>query len=285
MKGFLHNGQSGRLHELAVLMLNSFNSHIVNIKTNLIMGDIGIPLKVNGSCSFFNADEGRDDMVKDFEKVMVSLSKINVLSNPNNEPVTIIGEAEDMRCVGIGTDAAVFQSENAPVYALKLYAEDKAAKVMLEEDVYRKLGNSPFFSTCYGSSGNCLVLSYEEGKTLFDCILEGIHIPEQVIQDVEEAREYARSKGLNPRDIHLKNILLQNGRAKIIDVSEYTMSGNDFRWEHLKKGYEQYYHLIDGKSVPSGVVETVRKWYNRRGKNSLSFEEITTPILKLFFKN
>ncbi|MER2028671.1 MAG: serine/threonine protein kinase [Solibacillus sp.] len=224
-------------------------------------------------------------MVKDFEKVMVSLSTINVLSNPNNEPVTIIGEAEDMRCVGIGTDAAVFQSENAPVYALKLYAEDKAAKVMLEEDVYRKLGNSPFFSTCYGSNGNCLVLSYEEGKTLFDCILEGIHIPEQVIQDVEEAREYARSKGLNPRDIHLKNILLQNGRAKIIDVSEYTMSGNDFRWEHLKKGYEQYYHLIDGKSVPSGVVETVRKWYNRRGKKSLSFEEITTPILKLFFKN
>lgn len=224
-------------------------------------------------------------MVKDFEKVMVSLSKINVLSNPNNEPVTIIGEAEDMRCVGIGTDAAVFQSENAPAYALKLYAKDKTAKVMLEEDVYRKLGNSPFFSTCYGSNGNCLVLSYEEGKTLFDCILEGIHIPEQVIQDVEEAREYARSKGLNPRDIHLKNILLQNGRAKIIDVSEYTMSGNDFRWEHLKKGYEQYYHLIDGKSVPSGVVETVRKWYNRRGKKSLSFEEITTPILKLFFKN
>jgi len=224
-------------------------------------------------------------MVKDFESVMASLSKINVLSNPNNEPVTIIGNAEDMKCVGIGTDAAVFRSENAPSYAFKLYAKDKAAKVMMEESVYRQLGDSPFFSTCFGSNGNCLILSYEEGKTLFDCILEGIHIPEQVIQDVDEAREYARSKGLNPRDIHLKNVLLQNGRAKIIDVSEYVISGNDFRWEHLKKGYEQYYHLIDGKSVSVAVVETVRKWYNRRGKNSLSFEEITTPILKLFFKN
>ena len=120
---------------------------------------------------------------------------------------------------------------------------------------------------------------------LFDCILEGIHIPEQVIHDVEEAREYARSKGLNPRDIHLKNILLQNGRAKIIDVSEYTRSGNDFRWEHLRKGYEQYYHLIDGKSVPFGLVETIRQWYNRRGKSSSSYEEITKPILKLLFKN
>lgn len=233
----------------------------------------------------FNTDEGKDDMVKDFEKVMETLSKINVLSNPNNEPVTIIGEAENLKCVGIGTDAAVFWSEHTPAYAFKLYAKDKSAKVMVEESVYRKLGNSPFFSTCFGSNGNCLVLSYEEGKTLFECILEGIHIPEQAINDVEEAREYARSKGLNPRDIHLKNILLQNGRAKIIDVSEYTMSGNDCRWEHLKKGYEQYYHLIDGKSVPIGVVETVRKWYNRRGKKSLSFEEITTPILKLFFKN
>lgn len=233
----------------------------------------------------FNTDEGKDDMEKDFEKVMETLSKINVLSNPNNEPVTIIGEAENLKCVGIGTDAAVFWSEHTPAYAFKLYAKDKSAKVMVEESVYRKLGNSPFFSTCFGSNDNCLVLSYEEGKTLFECILEGIHIPKQAINDVEEAREYARSKGLNPRDIHLKNILLQNGRAKIIDVSEYTMSGNDCRWEHLKKGYEQYYHLIDGRSVPIGVVETVRKWYNRRGKKSLSFEEITTPILKLFFKN
>ena len=57
--------------------------------------------------------------------------------------------------------------------------------------------------------------------TLFDCVLQGIHIPEQVINDVEDAREYVRNKGLNPRDIHLKNILLQNGRAKILDVSEY----------------------------------------------------------------
>ena len=224
-------------------------------------------------------------MVKDFEKVVESLSKINVLSNPNNEPVTIIGEAESIKCVGVGTDAAVFQSGYVPAYAFKLYAKDKAAKVRMEESVYEKLGNSPFFSTCFGSYDNCLVLSYEEGKTLFDCILEGTHIPEQAIIDVEEAREYARSKGLNPRDIHLKNILLQNGRAKIIDVSEYTMAGNDFRWEHLKKGYEQYYHLIDGKSVPIGVIETVRKWYNRRGKSSISFDEITAPILKLFLKN
>ncbi|WP_431811006.1 serine/threonine protein kinase [Lysinibacillus sp. FW12] len=222
-------------------------------------------------------------MENDWNKAIGSLSQINVFSNPNNEPVTISGEADDLRCIGVGTDAAVFQYLSAPGYAFKLYAKDKVHKVKVEANVYLILGDSPFFSTYFASSDEYLVLSYEKGKTLFDCILQGIHIPEQVVNEVEAAREYVRMKGLNPRDIHLKNILLQNGRIKIIDVSEYTQPGNDCRWEHLKKGYEQYYHLIDGNSVPFWLVETIRKWYNLRGKNT-SYEEFTKNILKLLYK-
>lgn len=222
-------------------------------------------------------------MENDWDKAIDSLSKIKVFSNPNNEPVTISGEANDLKCIGVGTDAAVFQSLSSPAYAFKIYAKDKVHKVKVEADVYRILQNSPFFPTCFASYDEFLVLSYEEGKTLFDCILLGIHIPEQVVNEVEDAREYVRNKGLNPRDIHLKNILLQNGRAKIIDVSEYTLKGNDFRWEHLKKGYEQYYHLIDGNSMPFWLVETIRKWYNQRGKNS-SYEELTKNISKFLYK-
>lgn len=220
-------------------------------------------------------------MEKDWDKVFLSLSKIKVFSNANNEPVTISGDLDDLKCIGVGTDAAVFQSLSAPDYAFKLYAKDRVNKVKVEANVYHILGDSPFFSTCFASYDEYLVLSYEEGKTLFDCILQGIHIPEQVVNDVENAREYVRNKGLNPRDIHLKNILLQNGRAKIIDVSEYVLPGNDYRWEHLKKGYEQYYHLIDGNSVPFWLVETIRKWYNQRAETSSSFEEFTKKILKL----
>ena len=223
-------------------------------------------------------------MKSDWDKAINSLSKITVFSSPNNEPVTIRGDADDLKCIGIGTDAAVFQSLSSPTYAFKLYAKDKVNKVKVEANVYLLLGDSPFFSTCFASYDEILVLSYEEGITLFDCILQGIHIPVQVVNDVEDAREYARNKGLNPRDIHLKNILLQNGKAKIIDVSEYTLPGDDFRWEHLKKGYEQYYHLIDGNSVPYWLMETIRKWYNQRGKNSSSYEEFTKTILKLLYK-
>jgi hypothetical protein len=210
-----------------------------------------------------------------------SLSQITVSSNPNNEPVTICGDFDDLKCIGVGTDAAVFQSPYAPAYAYKIYARDKVSKIKVEENVYNVLGDSPFFSTCFDAYDKYLVLSYEEGTTLFDCLLQGIHIPDQVVKDVEDARDYVRKKGLNPRDIHLKNILLQNGRAKILDVSEYIQPGNDFRWEHLKKVYEEQYHLIDGKSVPFWLLETIRKWYNQWNKSSSSYEEFMKLILKL----
>lgn len=193
------------------------------------------------------------------------LSNISITSNPNNEPVTIHGSSEHLRCIGVGTDAAVFQSKAVPSYAFKKFAGDKGHKIKIEQKVYELLGESPYFSTCFGSADDYLVLSFEKGVTLYDSLLQGIPIPNQVIQDVDNARDHARKKGLNPRDIHLKNILNQNGRAKIIDVSEYVMPGNDYRWEHLKQAYQSYYPMIEGKPIPHSLVEKIRKWYNRTG--------------------
>ena len=213
------------------------------------------------------------------------LSKISISSNPNNEPVSIHGYSDHLRCIGIGTDAAVFQSTDVSSYVFKMYADDKIPKVQIERKVYKTLGDSPYFSTCFGYKDNYLVLNFEEGITLYDCLLQGIPIPKQVIEDVDQARKYVRQKGLNPRDIHLKNILLQNGRAKIIDVSEYVQQGNDFRWEHLKKAYDQYYPLIEGKPVPLQLIETIRKRYNQRSNHSPTFEAFmdkTTRFLQRF---
>ncbi|MBH0229699.1 serine/threonine protein kinase [Halobacillus yeomjeoni] len=219
-------------------------------------------------------------MKRGWEVAIPSLSQVTVHSSPNNGPVTIQGHPEGLRCIGVGTDAAVFQYLEAPLYAFKIFAEDKRSKVEIETNIYRKLGNSTYFPNFYASTPEYLVLSYEEGITLFDCVLQGVHIPCQVVDDVEEARDYVREIGLNPRDIHLKNILLQNGRAKIIDVSEYAKPGNDFRWEHLRKGYERHYHLIDGKCVPYWLVETVRKWYNQWDKHHVSYEDFLNRIMK-----
>src|SRR5699024_8726954 len=208
------------------------------------------------------------------------ISHIQVHSNPENEPVTISGSHESLKCIGVGTDAAVFQYLCAPFYAFKLYAKDKIYKLEAEKKVYDILGETSYFPTFVATYDNFLVVSYEEGTTLFDCLLQGIHIPEQVIKDVEDARVYVRDKGLNPRDIHLKNILLQNGRAKIIDISEYIHPGNDFRWEHLKKAYKEHYAVIDGKSVPFWLMETVRKWYGQKGKQFSTYEEFMKNVMK-----
>ncbi|WP_428911702.1 serine/threonine protein kinase [Niallia sp. Krafla_26] len=202
------------------------------------------------------------------------LSKITILSNPNNEPVTIQGSSDSLRCIGRGTDAAVFQSLENPGYAFKVYADDKISKIPREKRVYELLGDSPYFSTCFGYKDHYLVLSFEEGPTLYDCLLQGIPIPRQVIEDVDHARQYARQRGLNPRDIHLKNIFLQNGRAKIIDVSEYLQPGDDLRWEHLKKAYHQYYPIIEGKPVPLRLIETIKNRYNQGNRESTFLEEL-----------
>ena len=224
---------------------------------------------------------GADHMEKEWEKAAESLTQITVTSNPDNNPVSIYGNFDDLKCIGVGTDAAVFQSMHSPAYAFKLYADEKRSKIEIEKKVYQMLGDSPYFPTCFAANDHYLVLSFEPGITLYDCLLQGIHIPNQVIHDVEEARIYAYEKGLNPRDIHLKNVLLQNGRGKVIDVSEYLQPDNDFRWEHLKTSYEEYYHLIAGKSLPFWLVETVRKWYNQRNKESSTFEDFIKNVLKL----
>ncbi|SDK35860.1 serine/threonine protein kinase [Sediminibacillus albus] len=220
-------------------------------------------------------------MREKWEPAIKSLTEIEVVANGDNELVLINGQSDGLICIGIGTDAAVFRHIETPDVAFKLYAREKVSKRDQERLVYRMLGNNRFFPACYGTGDRFIVLSYEQGTTLYDCLLQGLHIPESVIKDVDEARAYVRSIGLNPRDIHLKNVLLQNGRAKIIDVSEYINPGDDCRWEHLKRGYHEYYHLIDGKPIPFWLVDTIRKWYNQWNGQTFIFEEFMKKVTRL----
>ncbi len=189
------------------------------------------------------------------------LQHVNVIGNRNNEPVTVTGGVPGLRCIGIGTDAAVFRYEKLPAYAYKVYTADAIQKKDVEAHVYARLAGSRFFPQCYGAGNNYLALSFERGYTLYECLLRGIPVPEQVMIDVEQAREFVRARKLNPRDIHLKNVLLQEGRAKIVDVSEYVKDGNDYRWEHLMWAYERFYPFIQGAKVHSFILNTISYWY------------------------
>ncbi|MCO5387127.1 serine/threonine protein kinase [Desulfosporosinus sp.] len=210
------------------------------------------------------------------------LSKLKVTSNGENELVTVKGDSNKFECIGVGTDAAVFRFLYLPHYAFKVFSNDKLGKLEQENEVYLKLGHSKYFPVYYGRGFNFLVIRFEEGMTLYDCLLKGIHIPKQVIEDVDNAINYVLGRGLNPRDIHLKNILLHEGKAKLLDVSEYMKPGNDKRWEYLKEGYKEYYHLFDGRALPLWIIETVRKWYNQAKPESLNVQDFIKDLIVLF---
>ncbi|SDX05199.1 serine/threonine protein kinase [Paenibacillus sp. CF384] len=222
-------------------------------------------------------------MAADWSQVEEVLRDIEVVGHDNNKPVSVIGFAEDLRCIGIGTDAAVFYHLNTPNYAYKVYSAQSLEKKEAEAEIYKRLEGSPYFAQCYGAGPNYLVLSFEQGLTLYDCLLQGVSVPEQVIEDVEHAREYVRSLGLNPRDIHLKNVLLHEGRGKVLDVSEYIKEGNDSRWEHLVWTYKHFYPLISEVQVPLWILETITNWYNRIDTASFGIEDFSKRVSQLFF--
>ncbi|QYR19157.1 serine/threonine protein kinase [Paenibacillus sp. sptzw28] len=223
-------------------------------------------------------------MISDWKQAEEALRDVEIVGYQNNKPVSVISFSEELRCIGIGTDAAVFYYPNTPNYAFKVYSDQSLEKKKIEAGIYESLNGSRYFPECYGSGPNYLVLSYEQGITLYDCLLQGIHVPEQVIQDVEDAREFVRSLGLNPRDIHLKNVLLQEGRGKVLDVSEYDKEGNDNRWEHLVWSYKHFYTLIRGVQVPIWILETITNWYNRIDTANFGIEDFSKRVSRLFFR-
>jgi hypothetical protein len=136
-------------------------------------------------------------------------------------------------------------------------------KCEVEYSIYQQLKDCKTYATCYEKGSRFLKLSYEKGPTLYQCLEQGVVINPEVIEEVESAREFARKQGLNPRDIHLGNVIFQDGHAKIIDVSEYRKSGNDYRWEHLVEGYYKFYSFIEGRKIPTFLLETVKKLYKQ----------------------
>ncbi|OYD09034.1 hypothetical protein [Paludifilum halophilum] len=212
------------------------------------------------------------------------LKQIEIRSNPGNEPVTVDWIPEALEQVGTGTDAVVVRHPSYPDIVFKVYADGREEARKNEFEVYRRLGESPYFPVCHGMDEGFLVLSHEPGVTLYECIVQGIRIPAKVVDEVEEARNYVRSVGLNPRDIHLKNVLLQEGHAKLLDVSEYLKPGDDGRWDHLVQAFESFYPLIEGKKIPVWLIELVKKTYYDQVNGDFSIAEFGRQFIQLLVR-
>jgi len=113
-----------------------------------------------------------------------------------------------------------------------------------EVEVYRRIGIHPAFSQCFHAQDNLLILKRLWGITLYDCLHQGIPIPMQVIQDIDLALDYAQGQGLNPRDVHGKNVMLAAGRGLVVDISDFLKPGSGVIWTDFKRFYFWIYRPL-----------------------------------------
>jgi len=210
------------------------------------------------------------------------LRAIRIRASARNEPIVIEHLPAPLRLLGSGTDAVVVQHPGLPERAFKVYAPETVGCLPDEYHAYQRLAGSPYFAACLGQGAFYLVLSYEPGPTLYECLVQGIPVPEQAMADVEAARRHARRVGLHPKDVHLKNVLLQGNRARILDVSKYVAPGDEDRvWDHLAEGYRRFYPVIRGRRIPVWVIEMVKRRYKAQPKEQFSLDLFGARMLRV----
>jgi len=195
------------------------------------------------------------------------LSELVLDSVDPANPIRVAETPLYWKLLGAGNYAGVFTHQDYPDIAVKVYAPGRDGWES-ECEVYRRIGTHPAFSTCYHAGeykGHYyLILKRLKGKTLYQCIIDGAAIPTKAIEDIDQALEYARSRGLFPHDVHGKNVMIKDGRGIVLDISDFLKEEPCTMWDDLKKAYNRIYMPFLSKKpipVPEWVLNGVRKGY------------------------
>lgn len=191
------------------------------------------------------------------------LPQLKLHSEEPYNPVVVDFLPPPWRCLGTGNYAAVLEHASYPEQVVKVYAPGRPG-IEDEIEVYRRLGEHPAFSQCYHSGSNFLILKRLHGVTLYDCLNRGLAIPPQVIQDIDDALEYARSRGLTPHDVHGRNVMMSQGRGLVVDISDFLEPQPDRAWQDVKWAYRWIYQPVFMRlrvQVPYVFLDWVRGSY------------------------
>ncbi|MEO0687343.1 MAG: serine/threonine protein kinase [Cyanobacteria bacterium J06649_11] len=165
--------------------------------------------------------------------------------------------------IGTGNYAAVVHHPDFKDLVVKIYAPGRPG-FEEEVEVYKRLGKHPAFSELFYAEDGFLVLKRLYGVTIWDCIKLGIRVPKIVIQDIDKALDYARSRGLFPHDIHARNVMMYEGRGLVVDISDFLQQEKCFKWDNVKKAYYWVYlpFIYPFKlRIPLSLLNVVRKGY------------------------
>lgn len=218
----------------------------------------------SNSAACYKSDQSPEYLDKLIESIHQELLPNLKIESPNpHNPVVIHQLLEPWQLLGTGNYAGVFNHPDYQDLVVKIYAPGRLGWSE-EVEVYRRLGSHSAFSECVYAENNFLVLKRLYGVTLYDCMNQGFKIPKQVIEDIDRALEYARSRGLYPHDVHGRNVMMSNGRGLVVDISDFLQKEPCLAWPDLKKAYYWlylpffYWHSL---RVPYFVLDTVRATY------------------------
>lgn len=204
------------------------------------------------------------------------LPKIQLTTTSPFDPIIVNNQSPIWKTIGSGNYAGVFSLDSHPEWVVKVYGRSPG-ELKKEIEVYKRLGKHNSYSFLYDYGDNYLILKRLDGITLFDAVVKGVPIPEAVIKDIDSGLDYARSVGLNPYDVHGKNVVMYEGRGYIVDISDFYKQGYCRKWKDLKKAYYKIYLPFIYKyhpPIPYFVVDAVRKGYRmyRRIKKKVKRE-------------
>ena len=180
---------------------------------------------------------------------------------PHRDPVVVRRVPAPWELLGAGNYAAVLRHPGHPDQVAKVYAPGRPG-LEEEAEVYRRLGAHPAFSECLHIGEGFLILGRIEGTTLYDCMRLGLPKPKRVVDDVDRALLYARTRGLRPHDVHGRNVMVREGRGVVVDVSDFLHEEACPAWDDFKRFYYRLYKPLLyplGLRVPRPVLEAARR--------------------------
>ncbi|HWJ79820.1 MAG TPA: protein kinase family protein [Niallia sp.] len=143
--------------------------------------------------------------------------------------------------IGKGATAYVYKIAHTS-FVLKVFLPKYAYLAEEEGKMYERLKGIPYYPSVHEIGAYYIVIDYIEGTTLFECLMKGIRVKELWIKEVDRAILLGIERGVNPSDIHLKNIILTtNEEIKLIDLARFGQKEKCRKWSDLKHVYYKIY--------------------------------------------
>ena len=191
-----------------------------------------------------------------------ALAETVIIADKNNR---LMQCDDSLTLVGTGRSAYVFRIKSSNK-VIKVFFPRFVHVAKEEAEIYKELQGIDYYPSGYDSGANYIVMDFIEGLTFFECITNGKKITPNHINEVDYALSLAIDRGLNPSDIHLRNIFITSqGEVKLIDVARFRQKKDCTQWHDIKKAYYQlYYKRFFPKKIPAPLLNSVAFLYKKQ---------------------